>query len=179
MGQKVIIMCFGGNSGYSVIFSFWDIFIWLKRALWPNSLAFFRSFQNNLGLWPKNPKNQVETQSKEMFLIFRTTPLGVRCMAAAPLVATALYFIQSKSCFSMNWFNVATMFWAAEQIPTLRQHNLTMVFVSWLTNPQHKSAEPLLKYLLFHWAKYQTTELSSVYQEDVSTNLLKYEDIYV
>jgi len=38
---------------------------------------------------------------------------------------------------------------------------------------------PLLKYLLFHWTKYQTTELSSACNEAVSTNLLKYEDIYV
>jgi len=39
---------------------------------------FLRSFQNNLGLWPTNlKKKKVETQSKEMFLIFRTTPSGV------------------------------------------------------------------------------------------------------
>ena len=30
------------------------------------------------------------------------------------------------------------MAWGVEQTPTLRQHNLTMVFVSWLANLQHK-----------------------------------------
>ena len=29
------------------------MFVWLKMALWPNWLTFFRSFHNNLGLWPK------------------------------------------------------------------------------------------------------------------------------
>jgi len=38
----------------------------------------------------KSPKKQVETQSSKMFLIFRTTPLVVRCIPAASLVATAL-----------------------------------------------------------------------------------------
>jgi len=32
--------------------------------------------------------------------------------------------------------------------------------------------------MLFHQAKYQTTELSSACQEVVSTNLLQYDDIY-
>ena len=52
-----------------------------------------RSVTNNV------PKTHVETQPREMFLIFRTTPLVVLLMAAVPLVATALYFIQSKTCF--------------------------------------------------------------------------------
>jgi len=33
-------------------------------------------------------KKLVETQSREMFLIFRATPFVESCMAAAPLVAT-------------------------------------------------------------------------------------------
>ena len=73
-----------------------------------------------------------------MYLIFRTTLLVVRCMIAVPLVATALYFMQSNPWFSMNWFNLAKMFWAVEQTPMLRQHNSPMVFVSWLANLQHK-----------------------------------------
>jgi len=103
------------------------------------------------------------------------------CRSGFPIatVATAVCFTQSKPCFSMNWFNVSTMAWAVEQTPTLRQHKLTMIFVSWLANPQHKSTEPLLKYLLFHWAKYQTTELSSACHGVISTNLLQYVDIYV
>ena len=47
----------------------------------------------------KSQKKQVETQSREMFFNFRTTPLVVPCMSAAPLVATALYLIQSKPRF--------------------------------------------------------------------------------
>jgi len=38
------------------------------------------------------PKRDVETQSREMFLVFRTTPLVVHCMAAASLVAAAMFF---------------------------------------------------------------------------------------
>jgi len=30
-------------------------------------------------------------------------------MAAAPLAASGLHFIQSKPCSSMNWFNLAKM----------------------------------------------------------------------
>ena len=85
-------------------------------------------------------KKQLGTRSSEMFLIFRTTPIVVLCMAAAPLVATASYIIQSKSCFSMKWFNLAKMTWAVEQTPTLRQHNSTMVFASWLAKLQHTTS---------------------------------------
>ena len=85
----------------------------------------------------QSPKTDWNTV-KEMFLIFRTTPLVVCCMAATPFVATALYFIQSKPCFSMNWFHLAKMAWAVEKTPTLRQHNSTVVFVSSLANLQHK-----------------------------------------
>jgi len=37
-----------------------------------------------------------------MFLIFRTTPLVVRCMAAVPLVATALYFFLASKSMIFN-----------------------------------------------------------------------------
>jgi len=77
-----------------------------------------------------SPQKQVETQSRDMVLIFRTTPVVVRCMSAAPFVATALYFIQSKPCSWMNWFNLAKMAWAVEQTPTFRRNNSTMVLVS-------------------------------------------------
>ena len=107
-------------------------------ALWPNWPKFFRSFQNNSVCDRKSPKKQVETQSREMFLIFRTTLLVVRCMIAVPLVATLLYFMQSNPWFSLNWFNLAKMVWAVEQTPMLRQHNSPVVFVSWLANLQHK-----------------------------------------
>jgi len=90
----------------SDIFSLWDIFVWLKMALWPNWLKFLWSFQNKFGLWPTNPRKKLETQSREMFLIFRATPLVVHCMVVVSLVATALYFIQSEPCFSTNWFNL-------------------------------------------------------------------------
>ena len=86
-----------------------------------------------------------------MFLIFRTTPLVMRCMAAVPLVATALYFFQANPWFSINWFNLAKMAWAVEQTPTLRQHNLPMVFVSWLANLQHK----------IKWTSSETSVVSS------------------
>jgi len=51
-------------------------------------------------------------------------------------------------------------------------------FSDWQTY-NTKSTEPVLKYMLFHQAKYQTTELSSACQEVVLTNFLKYEEIYI
>ena len=107
-------------------------------ALWPNWPKFFGHFKTVRSVTEKSPIKQVETQSREMFLIFRTTLLVVHCMIAVPLVATALYFMQSNPWFSLNWFNLAKMVWAIEQTPMLRQHNSPMIFVSWLANLQHK-----------------------------------------
>jgi len=81
------------------------------------------------------------------------------------------------------FFNELNLIWRRwleqlSKIPRLKQHNSPMVlFPDWQTY-NTKSTEPLLKYLLFQRAKYQTTELSSAGQEVVSTNL-KYENIYV
>ena len=149
-------------------------------ALRPNWPTFFRSFQKASVCDRKISKKQVETQSREMFLIFRTAPLVVRCMAAVPSVATALYFIQSNPWLSMNSFTLAKMAWAVEETPTLKTAQLNNGFCFLIGQTYNtKSTEPLLKYLLFHRAKYQTTELSSACHEVVSTNLLKYEDICV
>ena len=76
----------------------------------------------------KIPKKQVETQSREMFLIFQTAPLVVSCMAAVPLVATALYFFQSNPWLSMNSFTLAKMAWALEQTPMLKTAQLNNGF---------------------------------------------------
>ena len=115
-----------------------------------------------------------------MFLIFRTTPWVVLCMAAALLVATDLYFIQSKPCFSMNWFTFGEdglRSWANSNFKTA-QLDYDFLFPDWQTY-NTKSTEPRLKHLLFLLAEYQTTELSSACQKVVSTNLLKYEDILI
>ena len=93
-------------------------------ALWPNWPEYFRSFQKTSACDRKIPKKQVETQSRETFLIFWTTPLVVHCMAAVPLVATALYFIQSNPWLSMNSFTMAKMAWAVEKTPTLKTAQL-------------------------------------------------------
>ena len=45
----------------SVIFSFLDIFLWLQKALWPNWLDLLRTFQKNLGQWPK-----IQLQSRKV-----------------------------------------------------------------------------------------------------------------
>jgi len=58
-------------------------------------LRFFGHFTTTLACDQKSSQKQVETRSREMCLIFRTAPLVVHCMAAAPLVATALYFNQN------------------------------------------------------------------------------------
>ena len=79
----------------------------------------------------------------------------------------------------MNSFDLAKMAWAVEQNPTFKAAQLANVFFPDWQTYNTKSTKPLLKYLLFHRAKYQTTELNSACQEAVSTNLLKYEDIYV
>ena len=101
-------------------------------------LRFFRSFQNNFGLWPINhPKNTLKHSQGNVFdfpnirissVLHGCCSVGSNCLILHPI----------KTMFSMNWFNLAKMAWAVEQTPTLRQHNLTMVFVSWLANLQHK-----------------------------------------
>ena len=124
-----------------LFFIFWTFLYDWKWHYDKIDLRFFCHFKTTSVCDRKIPeKKQVETQSREMFLIFRTTPLVVRCISAASLVATALYFIQSKRCFSINWFNLAKMAWAVEQTPTLRQHNSTVVFVSWLATLQHRAS---------------------------------------
>jgi len=95
---------------FSVIFPFWNIFEWLKMALWTNWLKFFRSFLKQLrSVTEKStPPKQVETQSREMFLDFRTTPLLVHCMAAASLVAAGMFFnelIQFDEDSLNSWAN--------------------------------------------------------------------------
>ena len=102
-------------------------------------LSFFGHFKKLRSVIEKSQKNQVETQSREMFLIFRTTPLVVRCMAAVPLVATAL----CTSSNEIHGFQLTHSSWRRwleqlSKLPRLRQHNSTMIFVSWSANLQHK-----------------------------------------
>jgi len=104
-------------------------------ALRPNWPTFFRSFQKTSVCDRKISKKQVETQSREMFLIFRTAPLVVRCMAAVPSVATALYFIQSNPWLSMNSFTLAKMAWAVEETPTLKTAQLNNGFCFLIGKP--------------------------------------------
>jgi len=48
-----------------------------ENGIGPNSLTFFGHFKTTSVCDRQIPKKQVETQSREMFLIFRTTPSGV------------------------------------------------------------------------------------------------------
>jgi len=48
-------------------------------------------------------KEEVETQSRELCQgIAWTTPLAEPCMAAVPVLAADLYFVQTKPCSSMK-----------------------------------------------------------------------------
>ena len=63
--------------------------------------------------------------------------LGRNCLKLHPI----------RTMFFNELIQFSVVTWAVEQIPTLRQHNSTMFFVSWLASLQHKSTEPLLKYV--------------------------------
>ena len=70
------------------------------------------------------------------------------------------------------------MAWVVAQTWTFRQHNFTINYVSSSTNHSTKPTAPSLKCLLFYRTENQTTYLFSACQEVISTNILKYEDIY-
>ena len=95
----------------------------------------FSHFKKLRSVTEKSPKQQVETQSMERFLIFQTTPLVVRCVTALPLLATALYFIQSNPCFSVSSFNLTKMAWAVEQTPTFKTAQLANGFCFLIGKP--------------------------------------------
>jgi len=60
----------------SDIFSLWDIFVWLKMALWPNWLKFLWSFQNKFGLWPTNPRKKTWNTVKRNVFNFSGNSIG-------------------------------------------------------------------------------------------------------
>jgi len=71
---------------------------------------------------------------------------------------------------------------AVAQTSTVRQHKCSNTR-RWFLFPHRQnydteSTAPRLKYLLFHRAEYETTALSSVGKETVSTDFPKYKDIY-
>jgi len=150
-------------------------------ALWSNWPKFFRSFQEiSVCDWKIPPKTGWNTVKGNVF-DFSNNSISSALQGCYSVFSNCLILHPIKSMF----FNELSQFvedglssWAN---PTLRQHNSPVFFVSWLANLQHNISWTFSEvlYLLFHRAKYRTTELSSACQGAVSTNLLKYEDIYV
>ena len=81
-------------------------------SLWPSWIKFFRSFQNNFGLWPNPPPKKTDWNT-------------VKCVACLLLRWQQLLHTPSNQImFSMSWFNLAKMAWAVEQTPNLKTAQL-------------------------------------------------------
>jgi len=83
-------------------------------------------------------------------------------------------FLNELIQFGEDVLSSCTNFYTAQVI----LDNGLVLFPHWQTYNRESTA-PRLKYLLFHRAEYQTTELSSACQKVVLRNLLNYEGICV
>jgi len=145
--------------------------------------CFLQAFQNNFSLLPTNPRKKKtgwNTVKRNVFdfsgnsigsALHGCCFLGSNCLIPHPI---RTMFFNELIQFRVDGLSS----WANSNVKTAQ---LDSGFCFLIGKPATQNRLNLFwnTYLLFHQAKYQTTELSSACEEVVSTNLLNYEDIYV
>ena len=120
-------------------FLFWDIFLWLKMALWPNWPKFFRSFQEiSVCDWRIPPKNRLKHSQGKCFWFFEQLSISSALHGCCSTCSNCLILHPIKSMFFNELIQFVEDGLSSWVNPTLRQHNSPVFFVSWLANLQHK-----------------------------------------